>query len=155
MFMRGVCISFLFSFRLYILTTAVLLLWWGSCTHKPQHPIQGKIKGTSHLYRQLVPKIINTEQLYHFCPTSYNYDTPYMQWCRGQYILSYPPLWCICPILPPLKSYICNTLKRNIFIVWWLGTAVYVDLTTILLYNTITGEWFKLFHNRNYYNNCI
>lgn len=30
---------------------------------------------------------------------------------------------------------------------WWLGTAVYVDLTTILLYNTITGEWFKLFHN--------
>lgn len=57
-----------------------------------------------------------------------------------------PPLWCICPILPPLKSYICNSLKRNIFIVWWLGTAVYVDLTTILLYNTITGEWFKLFH---------
>ena len=55
-------------------------------------------------------------------------------------------LWCICPILPPLKSYICNSLKRNIFIVWWLGTAVYVDLTTILLYNTITGEWFKLFH---------
>ena len=38
MFMRGVCISFLFSFRLYILTTAVLLLWRGSCTHKTTTP---------------------------------------------------------------------------------------------------------------------
>lgn len=38
MFMRGGCISFLFSFRLYILTTAVLLLWWGSCTHKTTTP---------------------------------------------------------------------------------------------------------------------